>query len=144
MPHGRFASCPSGGSLRIETPTRVRRRLGLTPMIDVVFLLLVFFILVSSWVDFGRLELAVAPPGVGAAPFEDALLVRVWAERPLDLNGQPTTLAQLRNQLTAAVLRDAEREVIVTPESSVSLQRLVSVLDEVRLSGVRRVSLRRR
>jgi biopolymer transport protein ExbD len=113
-------------------------------MIDVVFLLLVFFMLVSSWIDLGSIDLAVAPPAAGVSPFEGALLLRVWEQRSLDLNGQPVTLDQLGRRLHAELLREPNREIIVTPEAAVPLQRLVAVLDEVRGAGARRMSLRRR
>ena len=130
--------------MRIELPSQGRRRLSLTPMIDVVFLLLVFFMLVSSWIDFGGIELAASRPTVGASAFEGALLVRVWEQRSLDLNGQPVTLTQLRRRLNATLSRDPSREVIVTPEAEVPLQQLVAVLDEARGAGASRISLKRR
>ena len=104
----------------------VRRRVALTPLIDVVFLLLLFFMLSSTFSSFGELELSQATTGVGApdAPTERAF-VQLGAER-LVLNGTPTTLDELAEQLESG-------QVLVSLDADATAQRLVDLL--VRLRG---------
>ena len=55
--------------MRIEAPARIRRPLPLIPLVDVVFLLLMFFMLSSTFSKFGSLMLASgASPSTAASP----------------------------------------------------------------------------
>ena len=78
-----------------QSDARRRRRslISLTPLIDVVFILLIFFMLASSFSTDQAIQLAM--PGAGTT--EGALpgsLVRVKRDG-LDLNGEPLTLDEL-------------------------------------------------
>ena len=101
-----------------------RRRLSLTPLIDVIFLLLLFFMLSSTFTPFAELELGAAGPGA-AAPDTPPLFLRVSGEA-LSLNGRPVALGALAAEATA---RDGEgAALLVSLGGEVSAQRLTDVL----------------
>ena len=79
----------------------MRRRLTLTSLIDVIFLLLLFFMLTSTFSTYGEIELSQATAG-SAAPGvpTERLFVQIGAER-LVLNGAPITLDELATQVEA-------------------------------------------
>lgn len=123
---------------------RRRRRslISLTPLIDVVFILLIFFMLASSFSTQEAIELST--PGSGAA--EGAMpgsLVRVKREG-LDLNGEPLTLDELQMRARQLALAPGGRLFLVQPDRGVPLQRLVAVLDVLDRSGASNVSLVRK
>ena len=117
---------------------RAERRRGpnLTPMIDVVFLLLVFFMLVSSF-ESGRTMPVSAAPGDGAAWRGAPRLVTV-APESLRLNGVATDLAQLGGEVVL-LMPDAGAPVVLRPADGVALQRMVVVIDALSAAGVRRI-----
>ncbi|MEQ3708755.1 MAG: biopolymer transporter ExbD [Tateyamaria sp.] len=98
----------------------------MTPLIDVVFLLLLFFMLSSTFSNFGEVELNQASGGEAqqAAP-SDRFFVQLGAAR-LVLNGAPTKLDDLAEQMERG-------QVLVSLDTDVSAQRLVDLL--VRLRG---------
>ena len=104
----------------------VRSAVSMTPLIDVVFLLLLFFMLTSTFSNFGEIELnqATGGPATQAGPSERAF-VQLGATR-LVLNGAPTTLDDLAAQMEKG-------QVLVSLDSDVSAQGLVDFL--VRLRG---------
>lgn len=104
----------------------VRRRMPMTPLIDVIFLLLLFFMLTSTFSSFGEIELNQAAPGgaVAAEPSE-RVFIQLGADR-LTLNGSPITLDELAAQLE-------EGHALVSLDADTSAQRLVDLL--VRLRG---------
>ncbi|WP_264210983.1 ExbD/TolR family protein [Leisingera thetidis] len=116
-------------------PPRSRKRLSLAPMIDVVFLLLVFFMLASQ---FGRdhgVPLAMA--GAGAAYQGPPRLVQVTAEG-LRLNGTPAAAGALAERL-APLTRAMSDTVILQPDASASLQHLMDaagLLTEAGFTGL--------
>ena len=104
----------------------VRRPMSMTPLIDVVFLLLLFFMLTSTFSSFGEIELNEATAGGSTkdAPSE-RVFVQLGAAR-LVLNGAPVTLEDLTKQMESG-------QILVSLDSDVSAQRLVDLL--VRLRG---------
>lgn len=99
----------------------MRRAVSMTPLIDVVFLLLLFFMLTSTFSTFGEIELSPARQGgaASAAPIERAF-VQIGADR-LVLNGAPVTLDELSAEVSAG-------QVLVSLDDDVSAQRLVDLL----------------
>ncbi len=113
-------------------PPRARRRPSLTPMIDVVFLLLVFFMLAAR---FGQdMALPLKAAGGGDATWQGAPRLIEVRQSELLLNGIP---------LTGAALPEALRPLMPVPDAPVLLRagpeadltRLMGVIDLLRQAG---------
>lgn len=100
-----------------------RRRLSMTSLIDVIFLLLLFFMLSSTFSRFGEIDLLSAASGQGGTGEDAPLFLRVDQER-LSLNGQETDLEDLADALALK----SETAVLVSLQGAPSSQRLVDVL----------------
>ncbi|MDK3074699.1 biopolymer transporter ExbD [Sedimentitalea sp. JM2-8] len=111
---------------------RRSRKPSLTPMIDVVFLLLVFFMLASRFGHDAALSLAAAG---GGAPYEGPPRLVVVTETGLQLNGQPLTAEDLPGRL-APLMRDRDDLVVLRADADTSLQRLIGVAQSLRRSGI--------
>lgn len=110
---------------RLRKPTR-RRALSMTSLIDVIFLLLLFFMLSSTFTRFGDLPLTTATGGA-AAQAEAPAFLRLMPES-LTLDTDTLDLAAL----PAALLARAPVLVIVAPTEGVTAQRLVDALGGLR------------
>lgn len=114
---------------------RPHRKPSLTPMIDVVFLLLVFFMLAAR---FGHdMVLPLSTAGNGAVYQGPPRLVEIEAEAVL-LNGIPVRLEGLSSAL-ALLMETPDDTVILRPRGAADLQDLVRVLDHLRAAGLTRV-----
>lgn len=112
----------------IRSSRRKRRRLALTPLIDVIFLLLLFFMLSSTFLRFADVEVAASRAGAsaGAAPTTTTLM-KLRGDGTLALAGRTLALADLRNALVA--LKDGGTgRLVLTAERGSSVQDLVDVL----------------
>lgn len=127
-------------SWRIARPRRRRSLISLTPLIDVVFILLVFFMLASSFLDWRSIELSAPATGAPSAGMEGALLVEVRGEG-LRLSGRAVTLDQLDERVRERLARRRDQAVFVKPAAGVPLQRAVAVLDRLSAAGVANLSL---
>jgi biopolymer transport protein ExbD len=121
-------------------PRRRRNLISLTPLIDVVFILLVFFMLASSFLDWRAIELD-APPRAGSGDgLTGAMLVEVRAGG-LRLAGQRIEWPALLARLRAPSRDDEAPRVLIRPDEAVSLQRAVDVVDRLDAAGIDQVSL---
>ncbi|MBB4267046.1 ExbD/TolR family protein [Roseospira visakhapatnamensis] len=133
---------PPGFDALTGTPRR-RALVSLTPLIDVVFILLVFFMLASSFLDWRSIGLDTPTKGRGApADAATTLLVDVEGDR-LRLDGRVVTLDRIAGVVTDRLAADPDQRVLVRPATGVSLQRAVMVLDRLAGLGVTNIALRR-
>jgi len=124
-----------------NSPRQRRRALiSLTPLIDVVLILLVFFMLASSFLDWRVIDLAARDRGAAVTSMEGVLLVDI---RPhgLRLSGETVSLEALGFHVAKRVSQRPDQRVLVRPEPGVSLQQAVQVLDRLAVAGVTRMSL---
>lgn len=118
------------------TSRRSRAAVSLTPLIDVVFILLIFFMLVSNLQSTNRIDLHISKRNSASIQSQDRALLVTINRDALQLDGQSVSLAQLREQ----VALQPQRPVALEPAEGVSLQRIVNVLDQLRGAGANQVS----
>jgi len=124
--------------------TRPRRRsVGLTPLIDVVFLLLVFFMLATRFDVDRALALDLEDPRAAiVSDSTSAARVEIAPDGGLRLDGRALAgVRALQRALAARVERDPELRVAVSPEAATPLQPIADALLAVRASGASRASL---
>jgi biopolymer transport protein ExbD len=116
--------------MNLARPIR-RRRMSLTPMIDVVFLLLIFFMLAARFGLEGSIELAAG--GSGAEYQGPPRLVEVYPAT-LTLNSVPVTeeqlLASLRN-----LTDNSEDAIILRMRDGADVQRMTDVMEQLNADG---------
>lgn len=127
--------------LRNSLPAKRRQLISLTPLIDVVFILLIFFMLASSFLDWRTITLNTPGQAATVPDMEGAMLVRLHADGTLDMAGEALSGDQLQARLQAALARKPGQRVLVRPERGVAMQRAVEVLDLVASAGIMDVSL---
>lgn len=125
-----------------RTPQPRKRLLGMTPLIDVVFILLLFFMLASSFIKWNRLEMNIAESGAVEAGEKSALVIGVTNNSYL-WKDSPVPLVNLLEILAGELQSDIKRNLIVKPQPEVPLQRVVYLLDKLRGIGGKNVSLQR-
>ena len=118
-------------------PPPVRRRPSLTPMIDVVFLLLVFFMLASQFGKDNALPLSVA--GTASIYTGPPRLVDIGAA-DLRLNGVSVSPAALVDRLSE-LTQTTDDTIVLGGDAATPLQRLIDVAEALRQAGFTRLSV---
>jgi biopolymer transport protein ExbD len=117
-----------------EAPT-----LNLTSMIDVLFLLIIFFMVATKFDELER-NIEVAVPEVGeageSAPPPQPLVVTVFADGRIELDGKTLTLETLTSQLAAARTPLTEPSVVIRGDASCAFQQVASVLSACQQAGI--------
>lgn len=129
--------------MRFDAPGPRRRLVSLTPLIDVVFILLVFFMLASSLITWQAVEMGAPASATAGTPVVGSWLVRVRTEG-LSLNAEEIAAGALAGQVAARIGENPEQRILVQAAPGVSLQRLVDVLDLLRDAGATHLTLLRR
>ena len=125
----------------ITRPARSRASISLTPLIDVVFILLVFFMLASSFLEWRALEIRIPTFGSAGSEVESPVRVRVGRDGSVRVDGQAIESEALVLRLRSLAAEDAARPVIVIAEAGVPLQRAIAVIDRVSAAGLSNLTL---
>lgn len=114
--------------------------LSLTPLIDVVFLLLIFFLVTSEFEEEERRLDIVLPSATSAVPMISKpreIVVDIDSGGSLYLSGQPTELSELQRLLRVAVASNPTNQtVVIRADRATSFQPVVSVMDICNKTGV--------
>lgn len=128
--------------MRVNTGTTRRARIEMLPLIDIVFLLLVFFIyaMLSMAVHRG---LPVALPESETAMIDKKLVLSVTLKRDgtMFVDREAVPLEELSDKLKNKAAKSGEAGALIFADREVSYQRLFQVLDRVKKAGIERISL---
>lgn len=115
----------------IEAPTRRKNSILLTSLVDVMFVLLFFFMLASSYAEQRALPLNLGKAGAAAPGIDAAWTLQVAPDRRYALNGEALPLAEIVTRLGQA----RGQKLLLQAAEGVTLQELVTTLDALRPSG---------
>ena len=121
----------------MEFPRSSRRnvRIDISPLIDVVFLLLIFFAVSTTFLESTGLDLELPSADSSAAPESRDVTVWIGEAGNLRFDGRDLQLADLETELKAA-LQQAERKfVVIMADRNARLEQVVQVMDLARKSG---------
>ena len=117
-----------------ETPA-----LNLTSMIDVLFLLIIFFMVATKFDQLER-NIDVAVPEVSQSGDDSAppepLVVTVQSDGSIALDGQSVTLETLVSRLSAAQTPLGEPAVVIRGDAQCAFQHIASALAACRQAGI--------
>jgi biopolymer transport protein ExbD len=132
--------------MRIEGPRHISRPIALTPLIDVVFLLLMFFMLSTTFAKFGLFGMSgavreeAAEASGGRQESVPGVLIEVRAGPLVRVNGTTLALAELVPELNS-LHETGVTEGIIRIRKDARVQDLLSVLEVARTSKLRSLSL---
>jgi biopolymer transport protein ExbD len=118
----------------------VASTLSLTPLIDVVFLLLIFFLVTSEFEDEERRLDIVLPSATSAVPMTAKpreVIIDIDDQGIVYVGGKPTSLDELQIVLEAAVDNNPTNQtVVIRADRSATFQPVVSVMDVCNKTGI--------
>lgn len=113
--------------------------IDLTPMLDVVFIMLIFFIVTTSFVKESGVEIE-RPESSAASPRPDVqVMVAITAEGAVWVDGQPVDIHRVGSAV--AELASAEGAVVVQADRRSTTGLLIEVMDRIRDAGIDNVAV---
>jgi biopolymer transport protein ExbD len=129
--------------MRLERRLKASINIDLTPLIDVTYQLVIFFMITSVFKTVPGIPMNLPASTSSQSVAVQELRIVVVSENELYLNRKPVELAGLKSALKAfkAEASGAETTAIVEGDSEIPYRLLVRVLDALREAGIADASL---
>ena len=114
----------------------------MTPLIDVVFILLIFFILETDFLKPKSVQMDLPRHGNTTKSDFQTLTIELHESGTLWLGGRQIASAELSDELKVLAL-DPDTNIVIATDYHVDLQRIVHVMDILRQNGLEEFSLRK-
>jgi biopolymer transport protein ExbD len=128
-------------ALKRHSDNNEEAEINMTPMLDIVFIMLIFFIVTTSFVK--ESGISVNTPKAQTASRQDQANIfiaitrdgQVWIDkRPIDIRALRTVVARLYAENPAG-------SVVIQSDRDSATHTLVEVMDQVRLAGIEKIAI---
>ncbi len=116
-------------------------QIDMSPLIDMVFILLIFFMVSTTFVKDMKLDLE--RPGASSAGPASTKSIRVYIDQnsKVYVDGQPTRVWVLQSKVRELMKSGSSESVLVVTDKGVAAERLLEVVDACRLAGAKDVGV---
>ena len=112
---------------------------NMTPMLDIVFILLIFFIVTWQFARFER-DMDISVPAAEETEDKDRqtgeIIVNVREDGSIILNGRVVSESELLSKLEAISEAYPDQAVILRGASDANFQAIINVLDQIKKAGI--------
>lgn len=116
-------------------PKRLTTSIDMAPLIDVVFLLLIFFMLTSSFtLPSLQVKLPTAKGQTDTSP--EVILVAVDAQGSITIQGSPVPLSQFDETIRALSQGNSDRKIHFRGDQKMNYGLFVDLMDRARQIGI--------
>lgn len=121
--------------MRLRRKPAPEQQIDISPLIDMVFILLIFFMVSTTFVKDMKLELE--RPGAASASRASTKAIRVYIDAGANvyLDGNPVRAWMLQSRIRELLRGGAGGSVLVIVDRRVPSERLLEVVDQCRLGG---------
>jgi biopolymer transport protein ExbD len=127
--------------MRIRPKKQEVDNVDVSPLIDMVFILLIFFMVTTTFVKDMKLDLE--RPSAASASKADSKVVRVYIDNTSQvyIDNQPVQLWAIQSKLRDLLRTSTEKSVLVISDDTIPVETLIDVVDECRMSGAKDVAV---
>lgn len=121
--------------MTFKSESKLLEIFSFSSLTDVVLLLMIFFLLSSSFVVSTGIKVQLPRAETGEPQSAKNIILTLTDEGDLFLNGEMLTLRTLGAKLSTLLGKQQDQVVIIRADRTVSLQRTVEVIDVARAVG---------
>ena len=116
-------------------------QVDMTPMLDIVFIMLIFFIVTTSFVKESGIEVNRPEAATAQRVEHGNILVGIKADGEVWIDRRPVDIAAVRAHIERLHAQNPEGAVVIVADKASENGILVQVMDQVQLAGVTEISL---
>lgn len=127
--------------MRLRRKKEALQSIDISPLIDMVFILLIFFMVSTTFNKDMQIELE--RPGAASATAASTKSIRVYIDRNNDvyIDEQLTKAWVVQSRIREMLGGDKSRPVLVITDGHVPSNRLIEIVDQIRLAGAKDVGV---
>ncbi len=115
--------------------------INITPMLDIVFIMLIFFIVTTSFIKETGID-PQRPEAVTAVKQERGnILIGISPAGEIWMNKRKIEIGQVRQLVEQAIAETPEASVVIVSDEKAATGVLIDLMDQIRLGGVQNVSV---
>ncbi len=115
-------------------------QIDIAPLVDVIFQLLIFFMLSSSFTFQSGINVKLPKAVTSNVIKDENVIITITSENVSYLNGAIITLAELENNLKTSYA-DNERPILIKADRRASVGRIVDIWDLCRNLGIEKINI---
>ena len=116
--------------------------INITPLIDIVFLLLVFFMLATSFIQKSTIEVNLSSGKTSKIDNEKNTVVVILNKKGLIyLNNKLINISNIRNEINNIVKKNPKYSILIKSHKKIPVQKVIRLIEEVRLAGTDDIKL---
>ena len=120
----------------------VKSDINVTPLVDVMLVLLIIMILVAPMLQQGvSVRLPVASNTTSKPETQDQTVVAIAANKAMYLNAQPVQEAELSTKINAIIEGKTDKVVLIKADEEVEYGAVMAAMDQLRQAGVEDIGL---
>lgn len=121
--------------MRYKNTREEEASVDISPLIDMVFILLIFFMVTTTFVKDMKLDLE--RPSAASASSASTKSIRVFIDKYGDIyvDNQPVRIYSLQSKLRDMLRSSTEKSVLVVTDETVTAKLVLEVVDQTRLAG---------
>jgi len=128
--------------MKFPHPNKKSASFNLTPLIDVVFLLLIFFMLTTTFVNLeNRIKVNLPTGDFAAAEPSENIIVTITENNTIYLNGKLIDPLKLTESVAAEIKEEPEKIVILEADKNVLHGKVIRVMDLLKKGGAERIAI---
>ncbi|MDY5582813.1 MAG: biopolymer transporter ExbD [Candidatus Merdousia sp.] len=111
--------------------------INISPLIDVIFILLIFFVVTTTFSDGGAVKIDVPKAATAVRPESKPLTISIAADSSVSVGGVKVSRTELEARLRAHMRFD--KTVVLRGDSSAPVSTLVEIMDTAKLCGAEEI-----
>ena len=127
--------------IRIEKRRRATPEIGIAPLVDCMLLLLIFFLLTSSFSEKVGIKISLPGSDSALAAEHKTFDVAVADTGEITFKGAILEARELTAALTTAVAEEGPKPVFQLADRNVSIEKAAEIIDCVRAAGIESVAI---
>jgi biopolymer transport protein ExbD len=121
--------------MRYKRETEQEGQIDISPLIDMVFILLIFFMVTTTFVKDMKLELERPSAASSVSASTKATRVFIDAFGEVYVDNQPVRIYSLQNKLREMLRVSTDKSILVVTDENVAAKLVLEVIDQCKLSG---------
>ena len=114
---------------------------NIAPLIDIVFLLLIFFMLASEFTDFKTIDMATPINSDQDIENSEPLLVKLSSDGKIKIKEMSIDFSNLEKRIINLTKNQTDSKVIISTPEKTEINLLMKVMDIIRTSGIDNIAL---